>query len=384
MLNNIVNRIAFKTFYLFVYVMILFEIIYMATPFAVYFYSVYRFPLEYLNSQESTSWLVQSILPHFSEVKNQFINVLLFSGWPMVFAGFSISAVGFLQIYTAKFLKRGAVTGGIYSFIRHPQYAGWIISGFGMSVLWSRMIVWMSFVTMVFIYYLMARSEERECFKKYGDAYRRYFERTGMFMFKIKSDHLNVIPVTVKNRFVFIALIYLLVSGLTIYSGRMLRSHVLSQISSVYGEKYYALSVTAMDEHEMNTVLPVIFEDRVVKQVLSGFFPGKDRMLIYIMPGNWKVSEIGIDNSESDDHEEPVFNAATHGNSADNDKTFKKIVISMPVLLNRETPGKDILAEAVRGIPKLIVSVDLLSRKVIRIDYPSGGGKYGEIPVVMF
>ncbi len=149
------------------YIIILFEMLYMATPFAAFFYFVYQFPLKFLNENPVTAWLIQTILPHFVETDSHIITLLTSAGWIMMTIGSVVFIIGFVQIYYTKFTKKGAVTAGIYNFTRHPQYAAWILFGFGMSLVWSRLIVWIMFVTMLFIYYFLARAEERECSEKY-------------------------------------------------------------------------------------------------------------------------------------------------------------------------------------------------------------------------
>lgn len=163
------------------YVIILFEMLYMATPFAVFFYGVYRFPLELLASGKYTAWLVQTVFPHFTWSSSVMVNVILSLSVPAMTAGLVVFITGFIQIYYAKFTKKGAVTGGLYRFIRHPQYTAWTLFGLGMSIFWSRLIIWLMFITMTFIYYFLARAEEKECLEKYPDTYKNYYERTGMF-----------------------------------------------------------------------------------------------------------------------------------------------------------------------------------------------------------
>jgi protein-S-isoprenylcysteine O-methyltransferase Ste14 len=171
------------------YSIILFEMLYMSTPFAVFFYSVYKSPLKWLTESEKTAWLVHAIMPHFSESGSVLVNGLLLASWPLMIAGLIVFMVGFFQIYYAKFKGKGAVTGGIYTYIRHPQYAAWSIFGLGMCLFWSRMIVWIAYVMMIFIYMYLAHAEEQECLAKFGDSYREYLGKTGGFFPKIGRAH---------------------------------------------------------------------------------------------------------------------------------------------------------------------------------------------------
>ncbi|MCP4658456.1 MAG: isoprenylcysteine carboxylmethyltransferase family protein [bacterium] len=83
------------------------------------------------------------------------------------------------QIYGAKLLRRREVTGGLYRISRHPQYVALAILAFGVLLIWPRFLVLVAFVTMLFLYALLARWEERLCLKKYGDGYRDYMQRVG-------------------------------------------------------------------------------------------------------------------------------------------------------------------------------------------------------------
>ena len=69
------------------YIVIIFEMIYMSTPFAVFFYSVYAMPLGYLNRSSSTSWLVQNVFPHFTQTDSLLISTLMYISWPLMGIG---------------------------------------------------------------------------------------------------------------------------------------------------------------------------------------------------------------------------------------------------------------------------------------------------------
>ena len=87
----------------FVYIVIFFEMIYMATPFAVFFYSVYGMPLKALNESGASAWLVHNILPHFTQTGSLLINTLLYISLPLMGIGLVMFIIAFVQIYWAKF-----------------------------------------------------------------------------------------------------------------------------------------------------------------------------------------------------------------------------------------------------------------------------------------
>lgn len=62
---------------------------------------------------------------------------------------------------------------------------------------------------MIFIYYYLARAEERECMEKYPETYPPYFNKTGMFFPKIFSFGKIKIAYP-KNKLKYAATIFLL------------------------------------------------------------------------------------------------------------------------------------------------------------------------------
>ena len=81
------------------YVIILFEMLYMATPFAVFFYGIYKLPLDLLASGKYTAWLVQTVFPHFTQSPSIIVNILLSLGVPLMAIGLVVFLIGFVQIY---------------------------------------------------------------------------------------------------------------------------------------------------------------------------------------------------------------------------------------------------------------------------------------------
>lgn len=75
------------------------------------------------------------------------------------------------------------VTGGPFSFIRHPIYSGMILLGFGFEI---SLLSWffLAIVPAVFLLYRQAKSEERALEARFPQ-YRQYKKSTGMFLPKI-------------------------------------------------------------------------------------------------------------------------------------------------------------------------------------------------------
>lgn len=165
------------------YVLIAFEFFYVASPFALYFYSAYGPALDFINNSPTLAWLSRPFLPHIvAETSSVILNLRNVAGGILAFAGFSAFCIGAFQVYYYKLKKKGAVLGGIYKHIRHPQYASLIICSFGLLIIWPRYIVLLAFLTMLFAYYFLAKVEEKECERKFGQTYRAYKQKTHMFL----------------------------------------------------------------------------------------------------------------------------------------------------------------------------------------------------------
>ena len=156
------------------YVLIAFEFLYMASPFAAYFYGVYGPGLDWLQGSEATSWLIQFFLPHVvEETDSLLIDNLDLVGTILLVAGLAGFAVGVIQVYYAKLTGRGAVTNALYRHILHPQYLALIVASIGMALIWPRYLVVIATVTVIFIYVALAKAEEGICLRHYAPRVRR-------------------------------------------------------------------------------------------------------------------------------------------------------------------------------------------------------------------
>ncbi|MFQ5771147.1 MAG: methyltransferase family protein [bacterium] len=159
------------------YLIIGIEIIYMISPFAIYYYSTYGPSLNFLHTLPQTAWLSGFFLPHYVNTSSFLLNSYQIVGWILVLVGFLFFLIGAGQIYYCKFTKKGAVTGGIYKFIRHPQYVAFAVMGFGLLLAWPRFTVLIMYVTMLFVYFFLAKKEEKECEEKFGESYKTHQAR---------------------------------------------------------------------------------------------------------------------------------------------------------------------------------------------------------------
>ena len=382
-----INKKASRSAVWVVYIVILFEMIYMSTPFAIFFYSVYRLPLQFLNESSATSWLVQNIFPHFTQTNSVVINSLLYASWPLMGIGLAMFLISFVQLYWAKFRKKGAVVGGLYRFIRHPQYVAWSIFGLGIAIFWSRMIVILMYISMLFVYYLLAKSEERECLDKYGDSYRSYFQKTGRFLPRIKKnipDHpRQILPSKGVKRIGALVAVYVLVLLCSSALGLFIRSYSLSRISSGTWENAAVISTAPMDQSQMTEIVSLAMNDTEAKHRLDKIAdPASTSQLIYIVPLEWRIPELAME-PEQAGRRRHGFNPTTHMNPTDFDRNLYKILFS-EAGVDPGVQGKDIISKARYQKPLLLVKLNLKTNRVIGIETPPEKGKYADVPVPIF
>jgi protein-S-isoprenylcysteine O-methyltransferase Ste14 len=155
------------------------------------FVEMYGFPLTiYLIS----GWLVRRYpgLDPFSHDAGHLWNTLL--GWKinphfdplhilsnfLIFGGFILLSAAWKVLYEAQKTHRLAMTGP-YSYIRHPQYVGFILIMLGFLFQWPTLITLIMFPILVTMYVKLARREEREILAEFGEEYRRYMFSTPAF-----------------------------------------------------------------------------------------------------------------------------------------------------------------------------------------------------------
>lgn len=83
------------------------------------------------------------------------------------------------------------VTRGIYAYIRHPQYTGFLMVTFGMLLEWATLPLLIVWPMLIVIYYRLAKKEEADMAQEFGQAYIDYQQRTGMFLPRLRSSRLS-------------------------------------------------------------------------------------------------------------------------------------------------------------------------------------------------
>ena len=271
------------------YILIAFEFLYMASPFAAYFYGVYGLGLDWLQGSRTTGWLIQFFMPHLVEETASFaIDIHEIVGQILFLGGLAAFAAGAVQVYSAKLRGKGAVTGGLYRHIRHPQYFALIVASIGMLLLWPRYLVVVATVTVIFVYIALARAEESVCLRRFP-GYADYLKTTGMFLpaafnpgFRLPAGGSAV------TRVATWALAYAATLSVALLVALGIRAHAIDSFYVHTDREGVYLSVVEIPESDLSEVARIARSAPEVRAAVSG----RKHLINYVLPTGMYVSEI--------------------------------------------------------------------------------------------
>jgi len=111
--------------------------------------------------------------------------VWFYVGLPICLAGLILLTISFFNFVTAPLDK--PLTRGLYRYSRHPVYITQALMFVGVGIASASWIFLLFAVLRTISSFMLASPEERFCLKKYGDAYRKYMERTPRWLGLAKS-----------------------------------------------------------------------------------------------------------------------------------------------------------------------------------------------------
>jgi len=164
------------------YFIIALEVLIMISPFAAFFYAIFNPVLLFLAQWPATRWLAAFFLPHMIVPPGLVLQTVRVAGSVLLVVGALVFLACAGQVYFHKLFRRGPALGGLYRWIRHPQYLALGVTGLGLAILWPRFLTIVLWVIMVGLYYLLAHDEERRMLNQFGGQYRELMGRTGMFL----------------------------------------------------------------------------------------------------------------------------------------------------------------------------------------------------------
>ena len=408
--DNIGKRFAASSA-IFLSFIVAFEIAIMISPFAFFFYAVFNPFLLALNQSSLTRWLTAFFLPHMIVPPNEVLTGIRILGSIFFVIGMLIFLVCASQVYLGKLLKRGVAEKGLYTLIRHPQYLGLGLAALGLAIMWPRFLTLTLFAVMLFLYYLLAKDEERRMTNRYGESYTAYMNRTGMFLpFSIervltgnqKSKSLSF----GKGCIIFLVLVIVIVG-----SGFLLRGYTVHHLPLEQVDRVDVITITKEDQPAATQLLPSVLEDPAIASKLKSIEDNEShRLLAYFIPIDYvmqgMIANTGAEWKLFEQHKtigmitEYIFHPFAHlteghvhhagmqvpSPSMHNSPAMKRRIIFIELSANKEdlkSPFDDFDINISRK-PLFFVDVHLHTGEILQIkDTPAGSG-WGTLPTPLF
>lgn len=297
------GRVAWGAALLF-YLLVALEVIIMVTPFTIYFYSVYAPVLAWLERSPWTAWLTAFFLPHITYSGDPFLVALAYAGPILLSLGLGIFLLCAGQVYGAKLLKKGVVSGGLYRVIRHPQYLGLGIAGLGLLLYWPRFFILVTYISMLFVYYLLARNEEGRMLRKFGAGYAAYLERTPMFLPGNPGGRLfRLLFGLPERRGGLLAGLYIFSLVTVISLAFVLRAHSEAQVPQVRKDGLVAVAMSPSDSVRLGRTVERATQDPTVRPLLEKYHARPGHTLVaYVLPQEYMMQHLIADLDEHKAH----------------------------------------------------------------------------------
>ncbi|MZP31039.1 DUF1295 domain-containing protein [Heliobacterium undosum] len=97
-----------------------------------------------------------------------------------------IIANGWYNIYHKYWSKESGkgkvVKTGVYRYIRHPQYTGFMLLTVGMIFEWATLPMLLMWPFIAVMYYRLAKREEQDMIREFGEEYVMYMQKTKRFI----------------------------------------------------------------------------------------------------------------------------------------------------------------------------------------------------------
>jgi len=390
------------------YLLIGIEIIIMISPFALYFYAVYGPILNFLTSFSLTRWTTEFFLPHMVFLDDPLILFISYLQVLLVIGLFLFLSAA-VPLYWGRFTKKGVVRISFYSRIRHPQYLFLALSGFGLMLYWPRFIIVFMYITMLFVYYLLARNEEWRMRIEQPAAYESYMAHTPMFLPGEPGGKLyRLVFGWITPKWVGLLAVYMLTLAGAMLLAMGIRTYTINRIHPVYEEGVAVVSVFPRPSQEIAGLYQTA---RNAQAVESESLNGKltEANLVYVMPGDFFLNALVTDEDRrfSDDMMERFpeiiewhqhkfkgglgkffrifYNfISTLGSVPTNYDVERLIFVRVTDAQGRLVPPQEVFAMGQQRVPVLLIDLDAATHKVITVMRTSEQHKWGNMPMPTF
>ncbi len=381
------------------------EVLIMISPFAAFFYAAFNPVLLFLARRPATHWLSAFFLPHMVMPPDTFLMALRVAGSVLFVGGTLVFLVCAGQVYFNKLAGRGPALGGLYRWIRHPQYLALAMTGIGLTILWPRFLTAALWAVMVTLYTLLARDEERRMVARFGDQYRDYMETTGRFVPRPLDRLLGRVPLPGQPLVRAVAVL-LLAFGLSVGAAFALRAYTVGRLPLWSDGRVTVLPILTGDrvllEHRMADVLQL-------PEVRSRLEKDAGAILGYLVPKNYVMQGMIADTDPAwrlyEHHQtlamitDWILHPFRHlegghsmmhgaapatGSGAESSRTVRRLIF-LRVRTGEVTnsPASLFRIDATRT-PQFFVDVDVHDLTLLRVQDLGAGTGWGLVPTPMF
>ena len=391
-----------------------FEIAIMISPFALFFYAVFNPFLLALNQSSMTRWLTAFFLPHMIVPPNGALMLVRILGSVFFVCGMLVFFVCAGQVYLGKLLKKGVATKGLYTLIRHPQYLGLGLAASGLAIIWPRFLTLTLLALMLFLYYLLAKDEERRMINRFGESYNAYMNRTGMFLPHFIERALSGSSKPQKRLgFAKAVIIFLALFVVIVGSGFILRAYTVHHLPLEQVSGVDVITITKEDLITAKQLVPSVLQDPSIASKLQPIEKQQGHRLVayfipidYVMQGmiantahEWKLFEhhktVGmiIENTfhpfvhiTGGRFQHAVMAARAHHPDMYSGPAMKRRIIFIELSNNKgdvKSPLDDFNIN-VKRTPLFFVDVRLHTGEILQVQNTPAGSGWGTVPTPMF
>ena len=388
------------------YFVIALEVLIMISPFAAFFYAAFNPFLLFLARWPATRWMAAFFLPHMVLPPGIFLKCVRVAGSVLFVGGTVVFLACAGQVYFNKLARRGPALGGLYRFIRHPQYVALAVTGLGLAILWPRFLTIVLWTVMVGLYVLLARDEERRMVRQFGDTYRQYMERTGRFLPRGLERAVSCLPFPTAP-IIRLLLGSVLLVVVAIGGAFALRAYTIARLPLWTEGRVTAITILPGDfmmlEHRMADVLDL-------PEVKARLDPLSGPVLAYLVPQQYvmqgMIADIGPQWRLYEHHQtlamiiDWVFHPFRHlqgghammhhgDQGASQTSAAPNGVVRRLIFLRVESQSASSAPAALFGInsvrvPQFFADVDIHNLVVLDIQTLGPGTGWGRVPTPMF